>query len=101
MPRLERITIYPIKALDGVDLDFVEVLAGGALACDRQFAICDSSGNFWNAKRTARIHRLRAAYDLAAWTVRMDRSDGEGDAHLARGAPVTFHLKRDRSELAR
>jgi len=35
MTRLERLRIYPVKGLDGIDLDAAEVRAGGTLEGDR------------------------------------------------------------------
>jgi uncharacterized protein YcbX len=60
--RLARILIYPIKSLPAVELDSARVLANGALAGDRRWAIHDDEGNFVNGKRTAQIHLLRAAF---------------------------------------
>jgi uncharacterized protein YcbX len=63
MPRLARITVYPIKSLPGVTLNSVRVLRSGALEHDRRWALCDAAGKFVNAKRTAAIHRIRAKFD--------------------------------------
>ncbi len=63
---LGRITIFPIKSLDGVDVLEARVLASGALEHDRQFALIDAEGRFVNGKRTEAVHRVRAEYDLAA-----------------------------------
>jgi len=69
---LRRITIYPIKSLDGIEVDAAHVLASGALANDRRFALFDSDGKIVNGKRAPACHALRAAYDLAAMTVRFN-----------------------------
>ena len=69
---LGRITIYPIKSLDGVDVESVAVLPNGALENDRRFALVDADGHYVNGKRTAAVHRIRAAYDLTQMTVRFD-----------------------------
>ncbi|MFQ3597300.1 MAG: MOSC N-terminal beta barrel domain-containing protein [Chloroherpetonaceae bacterium] len=63
MPTLSRITIYPIKSLDGVAVQSACITSGGALAHDREYALFDSEGNVVNAKRTAKIHLLRATFD--------------------------------------
>jgi uncharacterized protein YcbX len=68
---LHRITIYPIKSLDGVNVDEIAVLPGGALANDRRFALVDAERRFVNGKRTAAVHRIRAEFDLAAMSVRL------------------------------
>lgn len=63
--RLARITIYPLKSLDGVDLEAADVLACGALADDRRWRLVDRDGRVVNAKRTARLQAVRATFDLA------------------------------------
>ncbi len=63
-PVLQRITIYPIKSLDGMEVDRAEVLAGGALRWDRRWALADAEGRFLNGKRTAAVHSLRTRYEL-------------------------------------
>lgn len=69
---LGRITIYPIKSLDGIDVESVAVLPNGALEHDRRFALVDADGRYVNGKRKAVVHRIRAAYDLARMTVRFN-----------------------------
>jgi uncharacterized protein YcbX len=82
MPFLYRITVYPIKSLDGVALSEVQVLRSGALAHDREFAVVDIQGNFVNGKRNTRVHLLRASYDLGAREVTL-QAQGEGrQAHF-------------------
>ncbi|HYG77816.1 MAG TPA: MOSC N-terminal beta barrel domain-containing protein [Planctomycetota bacterium] len=62
-PTLARIRIYPIKSLDGVDVESASVLASGALKRDREFAIIDKDDVFVNGKNRPAVHRLRARYD--------------------------------------
>jgi uncharacterized protein YcbX len=69
---LARITIYPIKSLDGVAVESVAVLPNGALENDRRFALVDADGHYVHGKRTAAVHCIRAAYDLSQMTVRFD-----------------------------
>lgn len=69
---LARITIFPIKSLDGLGVPDTQVLASGALERDRRFALIDADGRFVNGKRTAAVHRIRAEYDLAQWSVRFN-----------------------------
>jgi hypothetical protein len=64
MPTLDRITIYPVKSLDGLDVDECRVLPSGALENDRRWQLVDMEGRVVNAKRTPRIHAIRAAFDL-------------------------------------
>jgi len=93
LPRLERITIYPIKSLDGVDVDEAQVLANGALEHDRRFALVDSEGRFVNGKRTPAVHRIRATYDLAEETVHLHDT--------SRSTSAGFSLTNDASRLSR
>src|SRR5205809_1117705 len=82
MPKICRITIFPIKALDGCDVQEVRVLANGALENDRRWAIVDGQGRFVHGKQTAAIHAIRAHYD-----------EGFGQVTLsAGGEPASFRL---------
>ncbi len=63
-PTLDRITIYPIKSLDGVMVNSAKISAGGALMFDRRWAIVDADDKIVNAKRTAKIQQLRSRVDL-------------------------------------
>ncbi len=65
MPTLDRITVYPVKSLDGVDLDEARVLPSGALEHDRRWQLVDMDGVCINAKRTPLVHVIRAEFDLA------------------------------------
>lgn len=92
MPRLARIVIYPIKALDGVVVPSARIRPAGGLEGDRELAIVDAGGRMVNGKRDDRVHRLRAAYDLGARTVTL-RPEGAAGSQ-------TFHLDRERDRLA-
>jgi uncharacterized protein len=61
-PTVARLSIYPIKSLDSVDVSQATVLASGALRGDRRWALVDASGHFVNGKRNAHIHTLRAVF---------------------------------------
>jgi uncharacterized protein YcbX len=62
-PFLSRITIYPVKSLDGMDVQQVEVAPGGCLKHDRSFAIFDEAGRKVNGKATPLVHTLRSKFD--------------------------------------
>ena len=64
MPTLDRITIYPVKSLDGVEVDEARVLESGALEHDRRWRLVDMDGRVMNAKRSALFHAIRAEFDL-------------------------------------
>jgi uncharacterized protein YcbX len=62
--RVHRLTVFPVKSLDGIDVPSVRVLTSGALELDGRWAIIDQQGQFVNAKRTPRIHELSATFHL-------------------------------------
>lgn len=64
MPRLDRITIYPVKSFDGCELPASGFVEGGGLRDDRRFALFDDRGQIVNAKRFPEIQRLRCLFDL-------------------------------------
>lgn len=91
---LNQIWIYPIKSLPGVSVNQAEILPSGGLVHDREFALFDGEGKIVNAKRTASLHRIRAEWDLASWTVRLASVSESISSDL-----ITFHLDRDREKL--
>jgi len=56
-PKVESLRVFPVKALEGVDVKEAEVLEGGTLARDREFAVFDTDGEVINGKRTPLVHR--------------------------------------------
>lgn len=75
MPRLAKIIVYPIKSFDGVEVGECGFVSSGALENDRRFALRTADGKLLNAKRSERMHRLRATFDLAAQTVTLRTGD--------------------------
>lgn len=91
-PHLAHILIYPVKALDGVEVGASEVLASGALAWDRRFAMFDGSGKYVNGKKNARVHLLRSSFDFAAQRLEL----------AGEGAPAAaFDVQSERAALER
>jgi uncharacterized protein YcbX len=68
---LGRISIFPIKSLDGLQVDEVRIARGGILENDRIYAIFDEKGCVVNGKRTARIHQLRCGFGPGLKEVRL------------------------------
>lgn len=93
MARLARINIHPVKSLDPQSVAEVVVLAGGALAHDRRFAVRDRQGQFVNAKRTPAAHLLRSNFDPAANRLKLE-IDGTGVVHA-------FDVDAQRREIGR
>ncbi|MDQ2050185.1 MOSC N-terminal beta barrel domain-containing protein [Natronolimnohabitans sp. A-GB9] len=93
MPRLDRLRVYPVKSLNGIDLEAADVLDGGTLAHDREFALFDrdalrstadgtdpdpaDSDVVINGKRTARVHDLRTDFDPETGVLVVEPTDGE------------------------
>lgn len=90
MSYLARILVYPIKSLDGVEVERSHYLKGGALAHDREFALIDQAGQFLNGKRSPALHQIRSAFDLDARLITL---------WLEGSATQSFHLDGDRSAL--
>jgi len=63
MAYLERITVFPIKSLDGMHTSHSCITKGGSLIFDREFALFDKKGKIINGKRTNKVHLLRASFD--------------------------------------
>lgn len=69
VPTLERIRIYPVKSLDGVDVEHAPVLASGALAWDLRYALHDEQGAVINGKRCPQVHAVRIVWTPDADTL--------------------------------
>lgn len=67
-PFISSITIFPIKSLDGIQLEKVQTTPGGSLLHDREFAIADDDGNFLIGKTAPTIHLIRTIYNLENYT---------------------------------
>jgi uncharacterized protein len=90
MPYLAKIFIYPIKSLDGVELEQGRVLASGALAHDRELAIFDENSKVVNGKRHSAIHQLRSQFNIPHRTISLQLPDQK---------KYKFHLDQERKEL--
>jgi uncharacterized protein YcbX len=77
MGHVERITVYPVKGLDGVEIEEARVLEGGTLEYDREFALFDAAGDVVNGKRTDRVHDLDTAFDPATGELTVETGEGE------------------------
>lgn len=91
MPYLAKILLYPIKSLDGVEVEQSRILASGALECDREFAIFDQQLKLVNGKRHSKIHSLRASFSILNRTISLQIPDKE--------LQQVFHLDDERQAL--
>jgi MOSC domain-containing protein len=78
-PRLAKIRLHPIKALDPISVNEARIGPNGGLELDRVWALYSADGRWVNAKRTAAMHLIRAAYapDISSVTLTVpgDRRD--------------------------
>lgn len=63
-PRVTRLTVYPVKSLDGKSVAEASFAPAGGLDGDRLYALRDSDGAFVNGKAEPIIHRIRSGFDL-------------------------------------
>jgi uncharacterized protein YcbX len=87
---LGRIWIFPIKSLDGLEVDEVKITSGGILENDRVYAVFDEKGAVVNGKRTARIHQLRSSFDSGLKEVRF--WENSSPVQFCLDAPETMNL---------
>ena len=90
-PTIHRISIYPVKSLDGIDLQQAQVVKGGCLHHDREYAIIDGNSKFINGKSNPLVHSLRSAVDFEAETISL-RPEAETKWN-------TWHLQKERSAI--
>ncbi|MFB6304074.1 MAG: MOSC domain-containing protein [Haloferacaceae archaeon] len=77
MGHVARLTVYPVKGLDGQRIDAARILPGGTLEHDREFALFDADGETFNGKQTDRIHRLDTDYDAETGRFRVETTGGD------------------------
>src|SRR5262245_10823457 len=92
MPRLARITIYPIKSFDGTTVESAVFTPGGGLLNDRRFAFRAAGGELINGKKYPVMHRLRSEFAADASTATFRFPDG---------ARETFRLAPGNDDLNR
>ena len=86
MEHVDRLRVYPVKALDGTDVEEARIRAGGTLAGDREYALFDADREVINGKRTGRVNELDAMFDPDAGRLTVGTPAGErgeiGRAHV-------------------
>ncbi|ANQ48014.1 MOSC domain-containing protein [Flammeovirga sp. MY04] len=86
---IKQINIYPIKSLDPIAVDQVEITEGKTLEFDRRWGIFrKSDGRTVNGKKYPAVHQLRAKFDLNTKSIEL-RSEAttqffslEDDIHI-------------------
>ena len=119
MTRIAELVAYPLKSLDGVDVERAELGPHGALRGDRSYALVEAGvdpheasvgggGGYVNGKNEPAIHRLRASYErvnptdatpIAVTLERPDRSGDDGRRRIS-GGERTFRLPDEGDALA-
>ncbi len=74
---VDRLRIYPVKALDGTDVEAAQIRAGGTLAGDREYALFDAGREVINGKRTGRVNELDTAFDPESGRLAVETPAGE------------------------
>ena len=90
VPVISHIKIYPIKSLDGIELQSAEV-GIRSLLHDREFAMLAEDGRFVNGKRTGRVNQLKASYDLLNYRVIFSERGADEQS--------SFHLIDDKEKI--
>lgn len=74
--RLARITLFPVKALDGVAVQEARLLGGAGLEHDREYRFAEPDGSPINGKRFGdRLIRIRSSFDFVF--SELDLRDGD------------------------
>jgi len=110
-PVVAAVTIYPIKALDGLARESAVVNPSGSIEGDRCFAMLDANDAFINGKRYPSVNCIRARYAADLATVTLGRTGHEEETefeldvrnpHLARwlsdALGVTARLEFDANQ---
>lgn len=90
-PVVNRITIYPVKSLDGISIQKSQIGGGGSLEHDREYAMMDNHGKFVNGKSNARVHTLRSEIDFENEVISLRHESDTAWSH--------FHLQKDKTAL--
>ena len=101
-PYLARITVYPVKSLDGLDRERVG-FSGSALEHDREYALVDDDGEYVNGKRERAVHRLESTFDperRTLWLSAPDRVEGTFTLPGNRSDDTPAATTADHDELA-
>ena len=90
-PVVDRITIYPVKSLDGISLQKAQIGDGGCIVHDREYAIISSNGKFVNGKSNSLVHLLRSKIDFESEVISFKHESETNWNH--------FHLQNDKVAL--
>ena len=80
--RVARLLLYPVKSLDGQEVESAAVLPNGALDHDRAYALFDADGDVVNAKRHPALQGLRSQLDLGRGSFTLSEACSVSYTHL-------------------
>ncbi len=63
MAHVENLRIYPVKGLDSVAVDAVQLTDAGTPAGDRRYAFVDADGETYNGKQIDTLHEVSSSFD--------------------------------------
>jgi uncharacterized protein len=95
-PLLTKIRLYPIKALDSVEVSEARIGPKGGLALDRVWAPYASDGQWIRGKRTPALHLIRSRFAPGFRSVELIPPAGRGDL-----LPAQFSFPGDTAEAGR
>jgi len=88
MAHIERLRVYPVKSLEGTDVEQTQVRPGGTLSGDREYALFDGDREVINGKRTGRVNDLSTDFDMESGRITVetptDRQEFDLDAERER-----------------
>lgn len=64
MPTVSTIRLYPIKSLDGIEVDSVPICDNGRIKYDREYALFDEHGSYVNGRQNQLVHRIQSTIDI-------------------------------------
>ncbi|NHN43074.1 MOSC domain-containing protein [Halorubellus sp. JP-L1] len=91
MPTVDALVTHPVKSLDPLLVDEVD-LVGGRLRHDREYALQDDDRELVKATGEPALHRVRSSYDPETRTLTARRNDEAADA------AVSFALDSERGD---
>jgi uncharacterized protein YcbX len=90
-PVIDRITIYPVKSLDGVSVQKAKIGHGGCLEHDREYAICKKDGKYVKGKNSDLVYLLRSSVDFENEIISFRQDSGD--------TWNSFHLQKDKTAI--
>lgn len=90
-PIISKITIYPVKSLDGLSLEKAEITEGGCILHDREYAMLNEQGDFIIGKTNKLVHSLRTSFDPGIEIISFRQMNETATVH--------FNLQKEKSEI--